>query len=1681
MKKLFYILFLFVGLGVKAQETYQITGTVHDEKGAVIPGATVFISNSKFITATNSEGKFSFSNMEPGTYDLTFKMLGFDADMQTITLRDRPANINIKLKENNVTLQTVNVKGKSVNEADKESGLSGFNNYRLTNLEVFSKYFIGQTVNAEQCKILNPQVLHFHMDRDKNIYTVTANDFIIVENKALGYTIKYLLTEFEYNLNTHISIITGSPYFEELKGTDAQQKKWDSNRRLAYLSSSRHFLRAVMNNTAKDEGYAVFQFLKMPGINTTIVKPLNIDSLFISNGKNFKTLTSAPVILGKDTTRLGIYVVYTGQKESPLFFKTGAPLDIPIKLSTKQRQLSEFKPLADKITIDNNGSLTPAKSLVYDGGYWGWQKLADMTPLDYIIDEPQAASGRLKDVIASVDSINIKAPVEKIHIQLDKPYYTLGDTLWMKGYVVNENNELSNLSKVLYADLVDSRDSVKMQLKLQLVQGLGWGAMNLSDSLLNGGNYHIRAYTNRMRGFGEEYFFDKPVHITNVREPFAGVKASAKLVFDKSGNMVPVIQKDSVSVQFFPEGGELVNGLPSKVAFKALGTDGLSREITGYVADKDNKRVTDFRTDHVGMGVFVLQPAMGNSYTAVIKLADSSESRVALPNALPQGYVLSVTQNEDNVFVRVISSPALLKTGEITLIAQANNTVAYSGKKELVSANIETVIPKVKFPEGIVQFTLFSPLFQPVAERLAFIRNSEKHLNIKITPDKQAYKQRDKVNLDMEVTDQQGQPVAGNFSLAITNENEVPNAEVNEQTIFSNLLLSSELRGHIEYPNYYFTAVNPDKENQLDNLMLTQGWRRFTWKDVLANTPTRQSFSAEKGITISGQALKKDAPAAGVRVSLLINTPVAFLMDTVTDAQGRFKFDSLNFQKGIKFNVAVVNAKKNSGIIIQIDKTPQQPIVFNHRPYEQPLIETTGGQLEAANQQAAEQNQAQQVSRINRAAANGTLNGNHELKEVNINAKKSVKDIATEGSYNKAGYSDFLFTFVDLAKVNDLRTFLAIQTSTITFHLGNLGRWTATYAHAGMQVFVDGMLRGPDFYSNILPENIAAIEIITGSNVNNPTARGSGGSIVITLKKNGVDYQKYIDDHDLDQGKALAQKKEEHRQAKMLKEVTIQDKRENEVKKLALQNSKNLSGPADQVLTFVDLADCNILNGCLPGKLQGIQVKIVSDPPRPPYWEALYEGDIMPVIIDGRKAAADDIRQLVPGQIAAIEVIKGPRGAINHGGGSNGTIYITLKSGDDYQKYIDEAELKQAKELAQQKEEQRRAIALKQVNIQDKRENEVKKVALQDSQNPAGAGHADAVFTFVDLVKATNVGEFLRFHLPLIQVTVDPRSGGWSAKYNNARMQILINGRVASVGETLFLKPEQVAAIEVITGSQAGNVGTGIYSGSINVTLKRGNVDYQKYIDEAEEKNTKVITLKEVTIKQKKKDADIKAIAVQYSENLAGPGNADQVLTFIDLLGCQDNLADCIDGRLTNIHVVKTGRDGGWAAYSRGFSDPMLIVIDGVQGRDPSSVVPSDISSIEVLRGGGAATLYGMHAENGVIIITTKRAGVDYTAYEMEHYVPGYTKPRGLVSYNIPGYDARREFYSPDYDNPATNKGLADQRTTIYWKPNIVTDDKGKASVSFFTADGTGVYKIITEGLDGQGKLGRQVYSYPVK
>ncbi|WP_026897134.1 TonB-dependent receptor plug domain-containing protein [Daejeonella oryzae] len=790
-------------------------------------------------------------------------------------------------------------------------------------------------------------------------------------------------------------------------------------------------------------------------------------------------------------------------------------------------------------------------------------------------DEP------LKKILAQLEKYRTEHPQEKVHIHLDKPYYAIGDNIWFKAYVMNaEHHDLSGLSKILYVELINDKDSVKQSLRLPLVAGLAFGDFALSDSLREG-NYRIRAYTTLMRNYGEEYFFDKTILIgnsisnnvfTQVKNSYFKEGASEKVKSEirytdlngkpwankevlynvqldfrniakskgktdengilniqfsnnqpfilKSGKIFTSIKIDSlrtvskvipvkstsqdVDIYFFPESGNLIYGVRSKVAFKAVSADGLGVVVSGYVSDKNNNKVAELKSEHAGMGVFGLLPEKDNIYKATIIFEDGSEKLVDLPTVHSTGYVLSINNiSSENLVVKIAASPSVTPDDSITLVAQSNGVVKYVSKGKMESRVLSTSIPKTRFETGIVQFTIFNSRNEALAERLVFISHPN-DLNIQIKSPELTEK-REKVKLAVNVTDASGKPAIGSFSMSVLDESKVPFNENDEVTILSNILLSSELKGFIEKPNYYFSGADEERKRHLDILMLTQGWRRFVWKNLIADAFPSVVYKPEQSMQISGKVTAPNGnPVAGGKVTLFSSIGEIFLAETVTNPDGEFNFENLNFNDSTKFVIQARNLKDRKNVRIELDVLPPQVVTKNKNAaaIEVNLNQNLNSYLNHSL------NQYKELSKY------GLIRKSIILSEVKIVEKKPL--VKTSSNLNGAGNADFIITAKDLEYANDITQFIqgrvpgVIVRNGIIYSARNL---TSSFSGpVPMQIVIDGMFVEPQYLSSINPRDVETIEVLkSGFNTSIYGLRGSGGLLIISTKrgKQNLSYASY--------------------------------------------------------------------------------------------------------------------------------------------------------------------------------------------------------------------------------------------------------------------------------------------------------------------------------------------------------------------------------------------------------------------------------------------------------------------------------------------------------------------------------------------------------------------------------------------
>ena len=555
--------------------------------------------------------------------------------------------------------------------------------------------------------------------------------------------------------------------------------------------------------------------------------------------------------------------------------------------------------------------------------------------------------------------------------------------------------------------------------------------------------------------------------------------------------IIPVkATSNAVDVQFFPESGNLVENLPAKVGIKAVNASGLGEDVEGTILDNLGQEVNKFSTKHLGMGHFILNAQTGKTYSAKIKYKDGSENTVNLPKASPSGYTLSVSNNTDNVLSKIMLSEDLIGSGELKLVAQNNGNVYFVSKAEAKKQIITTSIPKKDLPSGIIQFTLFSATNTPLCERLVFVNNSAGKMDLNISSWKTSYSKREKVDLDLTAM-VAGKPLEGSFSVSVTNASAVAPDEENESNIFTTLLLTSDIMGYIEKPNYYFLKNDAQKQQDLDNLMLTQGWRRVLWKNIIGDRPPNIRFEPEKSLKISGTVTTYGGkPFPKSKVMLFSTSGGVFATDTISDEQGRFSFDKLIFNDSTKFVVQARNAKNGKHVDIKLDITAGQVVTKNKN----------SGDLEVNVNEALSSYLKQSDNFFDELTRRGLLEKSITLKEVNIVEKKNPAK--NSSNLNGGGNADAIITAEQLQTCPTLSQCLQGRVAGLIIRNGSA--YLLRNGNTPMQIVIDGMPVEPDFLDNINPFDVETIEVL--KSVGNTAiygSRGSGGVLVITTKRGG--------------------------------------------------------------------------------------------------------------------------------------------------------------------------------------------------------------------------------------------------------------------------------------------------------------------------------------------------------------------------------------------------------------------------------------------------------------------------------------------------------------------------------------------------------------------------------------------------
>jgi hypothetical protein len=412
-------------------------------------------------------------------------------------------------------------------------------------------------------------------------------------------------------------------------------------------------------------------------------------------------------------------------------------------------------------------------------------------------------------LVEKIRDYSNKNLTEKLFVHTDREFYLAGEILWFKIYEVNgSDHKPLPLNRVAYIELLDKNSQPIIQQKIAMKDGFGNGSIFLPTSV-NTGTYLFRAYTNWMKNFDPDFYFQKKVSIVNsfVKRIHASTPVSTK-----------------IEATFFPEGGNLIADIKNKIGFKINDESGKGVDFSGFLINDRNDTVAKFLPLKFGMGNFFFKPVPGVKYRALIKNG-AQRKLVDFPVAT-NGYAMKLLRIADKVKVSVYH-PSANEYEPVCLFVHAHQVVSRAEVKFLENDSVSFWMNKNEMPEGISHITIFTKDLQPVSERLYF-KKPAAGMPIDLQTDKLLYSKRERVALTIQTT------LSSNLSASVYRLDSL--SEDAATHISEYLWLTSDLKGFVESPEYYFSNDKVVEEAQ-DNLMLTQGWRRFKWKDVLDQRP----------------------------------------------------------------------------------------------------------------------------------------------------------------------------------------------------------------------------------------------------------------------------------------------------------------------------------------------------------------------------------------------------------------------------------------------------------------------------------------------------------------------------------------------------------------------------------------------------------------------------------------------------------------------------------------------------------------------------------------------------------------------------------------------------------------------------------------------------------------------------
>ncbi|MFN5425588.1 MAG: hypothetical protein ACK5A2_09445 [Bacteroidota bacterium] len=484
-------------------------------------------------------------------------------------------------------------------------------------------------------------------------------------------------------------------------------------------------------------------------------------------------------------------------------------------------------------------------------------------------------------------------PQEKVYLQMNRQQFTSGEQIWIKGWCTFRQKP-SFLSRIVYVDVVDEKGKV-VDKSMYRLDSLGsfYGHIDIARKWKSG-NYTLRGYTAWMLN-QPDYIFHQPFFVYGEDEV----------------SKVKTFPAKKLQVKFFPEGGQWIAGVESKMAFVVVDEMGMPVNTTLYIKDAAGREVANAAVQHQGMGVFTLTPQQEN-YQAEIRLAGGASFTYPLPTVQPEGIQLTVINSSPSrMFVSVQrGSKGSEKFPRLLVMAHMSGQLVYSTYLDFDEGLTTAPILKKNLPAGIMQITVMDTLGTPLAERLAFIENYDIAKPQLLLEKKQAEK-RSENNWQLSL------PGIDPASISVLiNDAAIDEKTGVENSIASALLLTSDIKGYVQEPGFYFQNKQPETLQKLDLLMMVHGWRKFTWKQILNNEPPVLRYPIESNLQLKGKVTKSDRTEVikDGKVSFIIKgeDSTTYLIDAILTDKGEFIVDSVPIRNKSTISYMATNNRKEN-------------------------------------------------------------------------------------------------------------------------------------------------------------------------------------------------------------------------------------------------------------------------------------------------------------------------------------------------------------------------------------------------------------------------------------------------------------------------------------------------------------------------------------------------------------------------------------------------------------------------------------------------------------------------------------------------------------------------------------------------------------------------------------------------